>query len=279
MVILVSLLTAVLFGSGDFCGGWAAKRTSSLYVVAGSHTVGLFGAVVASLIVGATFDPGDVGFGAVGGLFGGFGVWLLYRRLAIGPMHVVAPLTAIASAVVPALWGLGTGEQLSRPAWVGIIVGLIAIGMISATGPTEPRSPIGVAVVVESLLAGCGFAGFFILLDATDASSAPWPIVGARILTSVGLVIVLATRRAPFVMPVKPVVVLIGAAGVLDTAANIGFLYATTHGQLAVVSVLSSLYPVATVILARIFLTERMTRAQQWGFVAALMATGLISVS
>ncbi|MGB5758609.1 MAG: hypothetical protein WBM50_16965, partial [Acidimicrobiales bacterium] len=104
MAIVLSLITAAVFGTGDFCGGIAAKRASVLQVVAGSHLVGAVGATIAALVLAERFDVGDVLLGVVGGGFGVVGVALLYRRLAIGPMSVVAPLTAITSAVVPTAW-------------------------------------------------------------------------------------------------------------------------------------------------------------------------------
>ncbi len=281
MVIAVSLLTAILFGSGDFFGGLAAKRMAVAQVVFGSHLVGLAGVTVASLLLADGFDLADLGIGLIGGLFGGMGVALLYRRLAVGPMHVVAPLTAITSAVVPTGWGLVIGERLSMLAWGGIVLGLVAIGLISSVGSesgAETEAPITVQVVVESLLAGFGFGLFFIFLDATDAASAPWPVVGARIGTSILLVVGLAVMRRPMVPTERIGVALIVATGFFDAAANVGFLYATIRGELAIVSVLTSLYPLTTVLLARFVLGERMKGGQVVGVGGALLATTLIAV-
>jgi len=276
LVITVSLVTAVLFGSGDFLGGLAAKRVSVTQVVLGSHVVGLIGIAGAALVVAEQFRLADLVLGAAGGFFGGVGVALLYRRLAVGPMHVVAPLTAITSAVVPTAWGVGIGDELTAVAWAGIGLGLVAIGLVSGSKPSGETTRVDRIVVSESLLAGCGFGAFFIFLDTTDASSAPWPIVGARLCTTFGLLIVLTLLRRPVVASGAVAWALIAGAGAFDVAANAGFLYATTRGALAVVSVLTSLYPVATVVLARIVLGERMTRYQGAGFVGALGATVLI---
>ena len=95
MTIFLSLLTALFFGTGDFCGGLSAKRATILQVVAGSYAVGLLGVVLAAILLGAEFSARALLLGAAGGLFGGIGVAFLYRRLAIGPMAVVAPITAI----------------------------------------------------------------------------------------------------------------------------------------------------------------------------------------
>jgi len=282
MVIIVSLITAAVFGSGDFCGGLAAKRASLMQVVAGSHAVGLVGVLLVALGTGSAPSSTAMALGAFGGLFGGIGVALLYRRLAVGPMHVVAPLTAITSAVVPTIWGTATGERLSFAAWIGLAVGLLAIGLVSSSGRNGSEAEVTVAVVLESLLAGTGFGLLFVVFDAADPTSAPWPVVGARLLTTVGLgallVVGRVVGRGGAILPSgRPTWLLIGATGLLDTGANIGFLYATGRGTLAIVAVLTSLYPVATVVLAAVFLGERMSVGQRWGFVGAMVATGLIA--
>lgn len=286
MAILLSLITAVVFGIGDFCGGIAAKRARVIQVVAGSHIVGALGAVAASLLLAERFDLGDVGLGVIGGGFGVVGVMLLYRRLAVGPMSVVAPLTAISSAVVPTAWGAWDGDRLSIIGWLGVALGLLAVLLVSLSpkgshGP-EGSAPITVAVVAESLLAGVGFGAMFIFLDATDAASAPWPVAGARVFTGslMAIALVIAARRdgGPVVPTDRRSLVLIALVGLFDTSSNITFLYAANLGQLPVVSVLSALYPVSTVILARLLLAERMTRTQGLGFVAAIGATELLVI-
>jgi drug/metabolite transporter (DMT)-like permease len=277
-VVIAGLVTAVLFGAGDFCGGLATKRATVLQVVAGAHGIGLVGIVAVCLLAGTQPRPLDLALGATGGVLGGVGVALLYRRLAAGPMQVVAPLAGVTSAAVPALWGQLIGERLSPLAWSGVLLALLAIGLVSCAQPVRGRvAPVTARVVVESLLAGGGFGGFFIFLDATDPASAPWPIAGARLLTTAGLVAIVVARREPLIPSVPSATALIASAGVLDVAAIVGFLYATTHGPLTVASVLSSLYPVATAALARVVLAERVAPAQLLGFAAALLATGLIA--
>jgi len=276
MAVFLSLVAAVVFGTGDFFGGLAAKRAAVLYVVAGSHVVGLLGVTATALVVADRFRIEDFLLGAAGGILGGLGVALLYRGLARGPMSVVAPLTAITSAAVPAAWGVGSGDDLAVTAWLGVGLALVAIGLVSASreGAGTPVTP---QVVVEALAAGAGFGGFFIFLDATSDGSAPWPVVGARVVTAALLVGFIVVTRRPVAAAVASAGWLIVATGVLDTASNVVFLYATQRGLLTIVAVLTSLYPVSTVILARVVLDERMSVAQLWGFVAAMAATGLIA--
>ncbi len=290
MAIVLALVTAAAFGVADFCGGLATRRATALQVVAGSHVVGGIGVIIASLVLADRFDGSDAVLGVLGGACGMIGVILLYRRLAAGPMSVVAPLTGVTSAVVPAVWGLAGGERLGGFGWLGLTIGLLAVLLVSLSpdgdeGPGAAPQPVTAQVVLESLAAGLGFGTLFIFFDATSGASSPWPVATARIFTSSLLVVtlvVLARRAGSPVGDVVPrsgrVLMLIAGAGLADTLANVTFLTATEEGQLAVVSVLSSLYPISTVLLARVVLSERMTRLQGLGFVAALAATVLLTI-
>ena len=278
MTVLLSLLTAVIFGTGDFFGGLAAKRAKILQVIAGSHLVGLVGVTIAALALAEEFRTDDFLLGAAGGAFGGVGVGLLYRRLAIGPMSVVAPLTALTSVAVPTVWGAFTGDELGVLAWAGVAFAVLAIVMVSSSSDGS-HAAISPQVIVESLLAGIGFGGFFIFLDATDSVAAPWPVVGARLLTASFLLVFMVGTRRQLLPRADGALVLIAVTGLLDTASNVVFLYATNRGVLTLVAVLSSLYPVATVVLARLILDEKMTRIQLAGFVAAMLGTVFIAAA
>ncbi|MEZ5410646.1 MAG: EamA family transporter [Acidimicrobiales bacterium] len=277
MVVFVSLVAAVLFGSGDFCGALATRRATALQVVAGSHLIGLVGVGLLAFALGNPVTGRDLALGAAGGVLGAVGVGLLYRRLAVGPMYLVAPVTAVTAAAVPTLWGWLRGDELSPAAWAGVVLALGAVALVSSVADSGGQGPITAAAVVESLGSGLGFGGFYILMAATDADSQPWPIVGARLTTALGLLAILAVlRRAP--LPTDRVgITLIGATGLFEVAANCGYLYASTRGQLAVAAVLVSMYPISTVVLARLVLDERMSRLQIAGVVGAIAAAGLIT--
>lgn len=279
MAILLSLITAGAFGIGDFFGGLSARRMSAVRVVAGSHLVGLVGVVIAALIIENTFTVRDLGIGMVSGLFGGLGVGLLYRGLARGPMSIVAPITAVTSAAVPALWGVGTGERFAALGWLGIALAFLGIWLVSSS-TNESDTPISWAVIGQALLAGAGFGAFFIGLDFTTAESAPWPVVGARLATAGALGLWLMRRRTS-ILPRsdRSALALVVATGLFDTGSNVLFLYALSEGDLATVSVLSSLYPLSTVLLARVVLSERVSRLQQAGVVLALIAVVMIAAS
>lgn len=277
MEVLLGLVTAAAFGTGDFFGGLSAKRTAVLYVVGFSHLFGLIGMAVLAPIVADMFTWQDFGLGVIAGAVGGVGVALLYRGLARGPMAVVAPLTAITSAAVPAAWGVLDGETFSAWAWIGIGFALVAIALTSIPSAGD-MTPVTNRVIVESLLAGVGFGTMFIFYDITNDAAAPWPLVGARLITAGVLVTVIMTARRSGLPSARRAMWPIVLTGLFDTGSNAAFLYATTLGDLTIVAVLSSLYPATTVLLARFVLDERVSRTQLTGLFAALLATALIAL-
>ncbi len=172
MAVVLGLLTAVFFGSGDFFGGLATKRTAVLNVVGISHLVGLIGVSALIPFFDSEFSASALGFGVLAGGFSGAGVMLLYRGLARGPMAVIAPLTAITSAAVPTIWGVASGDSVSGVAWIGIAVALVAIGMVSI--PNEMgAAPITGQAIGEALVSGACFGAMFIAFLSLTASFPP----------------------------------------------------------------------------------------------------------
>ena len=282
MAIVLGLLTAILFGAGDFFGGLSTKRVSVVAVIALAHVIGLIGSTIAAVFIADEFLTDDFVIGAIAGIAGGIGLALLYRGLARGPMAVVAPLTAITSAAVPAIWGVAQGESFSTLAWVGIAVAGIAIVLTSLPDDRISGASLTSQVIIEALAAGAFFGVLFILFDETSSTTAPWPVVGSRLATASLLMVWLLLARRGELQAVRnsatKTLPLIALTGLFDTGSNILFLIATQIGDLTIVAVLSSLYPASTVILARLVLAEAMTRLQLAGLVAALTATALIAL-
>jgi drug/metabolite transporter (DMT)-like permease len=291
--LVLALVAAATWGASDFVGGLVGRRVSGTSVAFASQFVGLGGLALIAPLSGGSPGAGDMAWGAASGLGGAAGVALLYHGLAVGQMSVVAPLTAVGSATLPVLFGLLTGERPSGAALVGVVLALVAVGVLCAFAPHEedraeedgaeeddlqPANRGGnVAGLASGVAAGIGFGVFFICLGRTSDGAGMWPLVGARVV-SVSLLagVVLATGRA--LLPGErtgPAVVL---AGVLDVTANAAFLLATRRGLLSIVSLLASLYPAATVVLARVVLRERLTAAQSAGLVGAAGAVALIAL-
>jgi len=275
MAAVLALLSAVLFGAGDFFGGTAARRTHVLVVVAASHVIGLVMILAVAPVMAGAVTGQDLVYGALAGLFGLLGIGCLYHCLGQGPMAIVAPTTAISNAVLPVLWGVAHGERLSAVNTAGVLLGLAAIGLVS--GGTGIRRLINAArvppaLVFEALLAGVGFAGFYICMNATTEASTPWPLVSARVVSAgLALLLLLYVGRSPIPRRAEGGAAVV-FAGLLDMAANLAILLAIHRGLLSLTVVLSSLYPATTVILARTVLDERMSRNQVAGVAAALVA-------
>jgi drug/metabolite transporter (DMT)-like permease len=281
MAIALGLMAALVYGGADFLGGLASKRTPAFTVVLLSQLCGFVVLLAALPLVGVGEPlPRDLATGAAAGLFGGGGVALLYRSLAVGTMSVIAPITAVGASALPVMFGLLTGERPGPIALLGVGVAVVAVVLVSATpgGADTPaassrRLSPGIPQAVAS---GLAFGVFFILLDATSADAGLWPLVGARSSILVVAVIALATRTS--LRPNPGSMGRIVGSGVLDMAANVLYVLATRQGLLSVVAVLVSLYPATTVLLARVVLGERLHRMQIAGLGAVAMGVALIAL-
>ncbi|CAN5654082.1 DMT family transporter [soil metagenome] len=280
MTILLALISATTYGAADFLGGLAARRASALGVVAVSQLAGLgLLLLLLPLLPGGDSAPADYLWAGASGIAGGIGVLLLYRGLAIGPMSLVAPVTAVCAAVLPVVVGLAFGEKLPPAALAGIAFAFPAIALVSrATAPPKERGGPRADSLLLALGAGVGFSAFFVLLDQTSSAAGLWPLLGTRAGSLLTVVVVAGAGRRSLLIA-RPVVPTALGAGALDMAANVFFLLAVNRGFLSIVAVLTALYPAATVLLARTVLEERMNRSQVAGIACAGIAVGLIAGS
>ena len=275
MAVLLGVLVALSYGAGDFLGGLATRAQAVATVVAASQSAALVLLVVVVPAEGSPFAWADVGLGAAAGTVGVVGILLLYQGLATGAMGVVAPVTAVGAAVVPLVVGLATGERPAPLALVGAAVALGAVALVAGGGPTGGS---GGRPLLLAVGAGAAFGLVFVLLGATDESSGFWPLLGGRVASVSLLVTWLLRSRTAFVPQPGTRWVVIGA-GLLDVTANGLYLLAVREGLLSLVAVLSSLYPAATVVLARVVLHERLERAQLAGLGLGLAGVTLIAAA
>ncbi len=280
MASLLALLAAVFYGAGDFFGGITTRRATMIGAVLVTQGSGLvFLLMVTPLLPDAQLTRNDVLFGALAGVTGSMGVALLYLALAIGPMSVVAPVTAVCAAIVPLLIGLALGERPHTLAGLGVLLALGSVGLLSqsdtpAEGETHSRAGLGRGVRV-ALASGVAIGGFFVALAQTSAAAVMWPLAISRTVSvTMFLTIALAGGR-PAGVPRAALAPAL-ACGALDMVANALYMTAARQGQLGLVATLASLYPASTVLLARIVLKERLGRWQQAGVVAAVAAIVLI---
>jgi drug/metabolite transporter (DMT)-like permease len=272
----LALLGAVSWGTGDFFGGLASRRAHVLSVLAVSQAVGLVGVAAWAIASGESLPGvGDILPAAGAGAAGALGLAALYRGLAIGAMGIVAPISAT-SPVVPLAVDLARGEAPGGLQWVGIAAALAGIMLLAR----EPRGPGGAGLaagVSLALVAALGFGLFIVGLDAASDGGATWAVVIARAASTALSVAALAVAAVPSRLPVG-LLPTIAAVGVFDTTANVLVAFATTHGSAGIVAVLSALYPLTTIALARLFLSERLDRHRRAGGLLALAGAALVAV-
>lgn len=274
MALFLAGLSSLLYGVADFTGGFATRRERVYPVVAYSQLIGLAGAaVVLAFLPAADLTSADLWFGAAAGLAGGGALVVFYQGLATGRVMVVAPVAALMSAVVPVTAGLVLGERPTLLAALGVAASLPAIWLVSAGARVDDHEATRGWM---GLVAGIGFGLFFVLIAQTPAESGLWPLVPARAV-SVSVIAVLGVTTGSMIVNARNLG-LIAAAGLLDMAANIAFLVASRTELLALVAVVTSLYPAATVILARVVLHERLRGRQPLGLALAVLGVSLIAL-
>lgn len=273
MAIALSLLSALAYGISDFLGGIFAKRSSAWQVaVVGQTSSGVISLLAAIVIAGSPTGT-DLVYGALAGLGGGFGVAFLYRGLSTARMGVVAPLSAIGTALIPVIVGLATGDRPSQMALLGVVCAFPAIALISRVVDDNPAHRGG---VIDGILAGIGFGLLFTFLGQIGDEAGLYPLAISQI-TSVFSVIVTATVLGQAWVPRGRKVWGAVVMGPLGATAQGAFLYATHHGLLSIVSVISSLYPASTVLLASVLLREKIHGWQGVGLVFAGLAVALVA--
>lgn len=272
--VVFGLASALIWGSGDFCGGLATRRASVVGVLIVAELSGLVLLMLFGLGFGEPIPTTtSLAWGIAAGLSGTIGLGALYRGLAAGKASIVAPVSAVVSSILPVLFAAFTINLPTPIQLVGFALALAAIILASQSASESGSSnALGYA-----FLAGLGFGLFFILIDqAGGEGSTFYPLAIARAISVPLLIVVLVSRGGS--LPARGVLPITVLSGVLDASGNVFFLLASTVGRLDVATILSSLYPASTVILSRIILKEQITRLQQIGVVLALAAIVLIAI-
>lgn len=267
---LLALGSSLVWGVSDYVGGIVTRRAPAQAVVLWSQTVGFFVALAGSAVLGGVLDRRSMMWGAAAGVGGAVGLVSLYQGLSTGRMAVVAPVASLVGAGLPVLVGLVLGERPGSFTLAGIAVAIPAIWLVSGGDTVSERPGVGLAVA-----AGLGFGAFFVFLGQTPDEAGLWPLVPARVSSVATVVAATLYCRTGFQVD-RRLTAGILLAGSGDMVANMLFLAAVQSGLLSVVSVLASLYPAVTVVLARIF-GEAVSRSQWSGVVLTVVAVGLIA--
>lgn len=275
MTALLSLLAAVSYGLGDFNGGLFSRRGGAWavsLVAQFAATVLILGIVV---LDGGSPSGTDLAWGVLAGVANGFGTAFLYRGLSSGRMGVVAPVSGVGAVVVPAVVGLVVGERPGPLVWIGVVIALPAIWLVSRE-PVEGAAAAGGSGLVDGILAGVGFGTLFAALAQIPEEAGFLPLAVNQGVAALAIIGVALALRADWVPRNRYALggVLSGALGALATGC---FQVATQHGYLTVAAVITSLYPAFTVLLAATVLRERVHRAQGYGL--ALCAAAVVMVA
>lgn len=310
IVVVIGLGGALIFGAADFLGGLASKRISSIRVTAIAAVAGLIVLLLALPLVGGEWSTEAILYGGLSGISGAGAIVLLYACLAIGPMSILSPLTAVVSAIVPMTAGLIRGERLEPLAYLALGLALVAVVLVGFVPEKNAVLPSAKAI---AMAAGSGtlIGVFMILIDLTPDDSGLLPLIANRsvnaaimVATIAVLALVVARRRArsplvdtpseqlaadsndpstmvaethsphPWLSGLKLAII----CGVLDAAANSLMLLGLRLGELTIMSVLTAMYSAGTIILAAVVLKERLTPSQIAGLVLALAAAAMLAV-
>ena len=276
MAVVLALISALVYGTSDYLGGRATRGASLFAVTLVTQATTVTLAALLVTIDDAPFPaPADVAWSVAAGLSSLVGILAFYEALAKGAMTVVAPITAVVSALVPVAVGVATGERPSAVALVGVALALAAVALVSGVGG-RAEQPTRPGIVALALGAGLGFGLLFVFLDRTSDDSGFWPLCIGQ-LASFPIVVTLAVVRGVQVRRIGPSAGLAVAAGGLAITANITYLLATREGLLSLVAVVSSMYPATTVGLATVLDGERMTPSQIVGLGLAVAAVVMVA--
>jgi uncharacterized membrane protein len=267
-------LTAVgVWGASDFLGGIGARRANAFLFTAIVHVSGMVAVGAIALMIHAPFpEMKSLLWSLLAGVLGGLALVFFYRALSRGNMGLIAPVAAVLSAAIPTIvTAFGEGFPATRKV-VGFILAGIGVWLISRNeGDTGRPEGLGVAV-----LAGIGFAGFYLCTHKAGNASALWVATCSRSASFLvtGVIVLFSRQLARVAAPVLAIAL---TAGILDIGGSVAFVRAAQIGRLDAAVVLSSLYPAVTVVLARIFLHEHFSRTRTLGMVAALAAVPMIA--
>ncbi|MFD5450223.1 EamA family transporter [Streptomyces sp. NPDC127100] len=277
IALLLALGSSLAYGCADFLGGLGARRAHVLRTVVVAAPASLVVELLLWPVLGASFGTGALAWGAASGVASAAAFALLYRTLAIGPMNVLSPVTALVSAILPVGVGLLQGERLGLAGLLGLPLALVAVVLVSAGHGAGAARPSRTALVL-ALGAGAAIALQLVFLHQAPSDSGVAPLIIGRAVSSA---VTLAAAGLMFrrLGPAKPAYGVSAAAGVLDSVANLLFLLAARGGDLAVVAVVTALYPAGTVLLARGVLAERVHRGQFVGLGTAAVAVGLLALT
>ncbi len=286
LTVIIGISSALVLGAADFLGGLAAKRMNPILVTAIAALAGLVPLSIMLPFVVGQWSPEAVLYGALSGIAGATAFGLLYSCLAIGPMSILSPLTAVVSAIVPLTVGVVGGERLGTIGYVALALALVAIVLVGFVPERNAVRP-SLKGVLMAIGSGIALGAFLILIDLTPDNSGLVPLVVNRatnatiMFTIVGILALTVWRRSKSAGAGdwRSGLRLAIACGVVDAIANTGLLLGVRLGELSVMAVLAALYPAGTILLAAIVLRERIAWLQYVGLALAIAAGAMLALA
>lgn len=296
LTAIFGLCTALTYGAADFFAAIASRKIRVVEVTALASVAGLVVLLLLLPFMGGSFTQPAFFWGLMGGLSSVVALLALYASLALGPISIISPLGALVSAIVPAAIGVSLlGESFSVLGWFAIALALIAVVLVGfvPVSPTEGKNislPKPRAIIL-AIIAGTGIGVAVTSLARSPVDSGIAPIIVMRttaavLLGTAVLVIAIKNRNKKFSNTDKrstpmtsKIFLTIMAAGALDATANIFFTLASRTGALTVVGVLTALYPLGTILLARLVLKEHVATTQKIGIALTLGASLLLALA
>jgi drug/metabolite transporter (DMT)-like permease len=275
LAIVLSLAASVAWGISDFIGGQASRRTPVLWVVAVSYPTGLVLIAAVALLAGGSLSPVQVVVALAGGVCGAAAISLFYSAMAIGPVSIISPLVSM-GVVVPVAVGLIRGEAPGGVQIAGLVAALCGIALAVREAEVPHAVSVSPRALALAALAGLGFGLFFVCIDSAASEDPLWAAAWTRLGGSLAVGVALAVRPPAVRFPTAMLPELL-SIGCLDATANTLIAVASGIGLLSLVAVGGSLFPIVTVILARVILSERLARVQQLG--VALALTGVVLIA
>lgn len=277
--VLLALAAAAAYGVSDFVGGVAARRSTAWPVAFLAGVGGLVGALVMAVTIDGDPTSGHLLWGALAGVGSGAGGAFLYRGFASGRMGVVAPVSAVGAAALPATVGLALGERPSLVVWLGLLIALPGIWLVASIPVSDSgTAPAGRLAdgLLDGILAGVGFGLLFVAMGRVPDGAGFWPLVTAQ-ASSLVVIAAIATLCGARWLPSVRTEAWGLLAGLLAAVAVLCFLLATQAGLLTVAAVLTSLYPAVTILLAAMVLREPIFRMQGAGLFLCAAAVTLVA--
>ena len=290
LTVILGFATSLVYGFADFFGAIASRRISPVVVTFASGISGLVFLLTLTPIFGADFSPDALFWGIASGVASAVAMTCLYASLAIGPISIISPLGAVVSAIVPMVVGFIQGDRFSAWGWLALAMILVAVVLVGFVPGEAVRFPSTKGLVL-GVAAGAGIGVVLITLDQAPSDSGLAAVILLRSVSAglLGLFLTFSILRKKFKpadAPSAPKASVpakfwgaVFIAGIFDSSANVFFTLAARMGSLSVVSVLTALYPLGTIILARIFLKEKIALTQTIGIGLALAGSAILALA